>query len=239
MLLAAVETSTARSSVALATEDGVVASAALGRDRRHGEFVSPALRELLHHLGADVGDITGVVCGVGPGLYTGLRVGMVSAMTLGTTLAVPAVGLPGPAALAHRARHTDRDVAVVLDARRREVFLSLHPRGADGEHDLLVAPTVATGPEATAALVAHGRPLLLVGDGLHRLGPELDAVDTRVGGPDLQHPDAAHLALLAIPRFLAGATVDPQSLRPVYLRDADAAIPWDARSRMAGGAAPG
>lgn len=235
MLIVAVETSTARSSVALADEDGVVASAVLGRDRRHGEFVAPALQQCLAHLGAGVGDLTGVVTGTGPGLYTGLRVGMVSVMTLGTTLGLPAVGLPGPHALAHRARHTGRDVVVVLDARRREVFLGRYVDDGHGGRRLVDELVVTTGPAAADGLAALDRPLLLVGDGLHRLG-DLDHLDVVTGGDDLRQPEAGDLALLARARFLDGDTVDPQTLRPVYLRDADAAIPWDARSRMAGGA---
>ena len=93
MLLLAVETSTARSSVALATRDGVLAAAELGRDRRHGEFVSPAIAELLHHAGATVGDLTHVAAGIGPGLYTGLRVGLVTAATIAATRDLPCVAV--------------------------------------------------------------------------------------------------------------------------------------------------
>lgn len=234
MLIAAVETSTARSSVALAGPDGVLASSALARDRRHGEFVVPALHQLLGHLGARVGDLTGVVAGTGPGLYTGLRVGLVTVATLGATLGLPAVGLPGPDALAHRARHAGRDVAVVLDARRREVYWGRYEATPEGGRRLVDPLRVGTGDEAAADLAAPGRPLLLVGDGLHRLA-ELGDLDVVHGGSDLAQPDACDLALLALPRFAAGDTVDPASLRPVYLRDADAKIPWDGRSRVRGG----
>jgi hypothetical protein len=44
MLVLGLETSTARSSVALVEDDRVVASASLGVPRRHGEFVAPAIR---------------------------------------------------------------------------------------------------------------------------------------------------------------------------------------------------
>lgn len=239
MLLACVETSTARSSVALVGDDEVLAAASLGRDRRHGEFVAPALQQCLAHLGAGVGDLTGVVAGTGPGLYTGLRVGLVTAATLAATLDLPALGVPGPDALAHRARHGDRDVVVVLDARRREVFHARYAATPEGGRRRVGELAVADGATAAAALAAHGGPVLLVGDGLHRLDGHLDGLDVVRGGDDLRHPEAADLGLLARPRFLAGDTVAPDQLRPLYLRDADAAIPWDARSRLAGGAGGG
>lgn len=244
MLLLAVETSTARSSVALATGDGVLAAAELGRDRRHGEFVSPAIAELLHHAGVTIGDLTHVAAGIGPGLYTGLRVGLVTAATIAATRDLPCVAVAGPDALAHRVRHTDRRIAVALDARRREVYLAEYEPGPDGAErggDL----GVGTPEEAARALADDLRPLLLVGDGagpvaehLSRLSQEagVDA-DVELGGPDTAQPTAADLALVALGSVAAGDTGGTELLRPLYLREADARIGWEERGRLRGGAA--
>lgn len=238
MLLLAVETSTARSSVALATEDGVQAASELGRDRRHGEFVAPAIAELLHHLGAEVGDLTAVAAGTGPGLYTGLRVGLVTAATIAGTRALPCVGITGPDALAHRVRHTDRSIAVALDARRKEVYLATYEPGADGA---TVAREVAVGTpaEAAEALAVDGGRVLLVGDGagpvVDALAGREDAPDVALGGPDTAQPTAADLALLGVAAVRAGAVGGVEVLRPLYLRDADARIGWDQRGRLRGG----
>lgn len=244
MLLLAVETSTARSSVALATQDGVLAAAELGRDRRHGEFVSPAIAELLHHTGATVGDLTHVAAGIGPGLYTGLRVGLVTAATIAATRDLPCVAVAGPDALAHRVRHTDRRIAVALDARRGEVYLAEYEPGPDGAErggDL----AVGTPEEAARALGDDLRPLLLVGDGAGPVAEHLSrlaqaaGVDAGIelGGPDTAQPTAADLALVALDRVAAGDTGGTELLRPLYLREADARIGWEERGRLRGGAA--
>lgn len=253
MLLLAVETSTARSSVALATPDGVLAAAELGRDRRHGEFASPAIAELLHHAGCAVGDLTHVAAGTGPGLYTGLRVGLVTAATIAATHDLPCVAVPGPDALAHRVRHTDRHVAVVLDARRKEVYLGEYDTcdgGVERRGDL----AVGTPEEAARALADDLGPLLLVGDGTEVVAAHLRELaaasghdlDLRTGGLDTDQPTAADLALVALQR-LDGAGHDgglegtggiggPEVLRPLYLREADARIGWEERGRLHGGA---
>lgn len=245
MLLLAVETSTARSSVALATEDGVLAAAELGRDRRHGEFVSPAIAELLHHAGRVIGDVTHVAAGIGPGLYTGLRVGLVSAATVAATHGLPCVGVAGPDAIAHRVRHSGRRIAVALDARRKEVYLAQYepgPGGAQRTGEL----AVGTPEEAAAALAGDRRPLLLVGDGaapVAALLEEHDGADPDVqrGGPDTAQPTAGDLALLAVRAVAgdatAGAVGGPEVLRPLYLREADARIGWEERGRLRGGGA--
>jgi tRNA threonylcarbamoyladenosine biosynthesis protein TsaB len=246
MLLLAVETSTARSSVALATPDGVLAAAELGRDRRHGEFVSPAIAQLLHHAGRAVGDLTHVAAGTGPGLYTGLRVGLVTAATIAATHDLPCVAVPGPDALAHRVRHTDRRVAVVLDARRKEVYLGRYDTG-DGTARRRGELAVGT-PEEAAGAIGDGDPLLLVGDGtavvaehLRRAAEEGGRpLDLRTAGPDTGQPTAADLALVALQRLERGEEGDgiggPQVLRPLYLREADARIGWEERGRLHGGA---
>ena len=241
MLLLAIETSTARSSVALATPDGVLAAAELGRDRRHGEFVTPAIAELLHHAGCAIADLTHVAAGTGPGLYTGLRVGLVTAATIAAARDLPCVAVPGPDAIAHRVRHSGRRIAVALDARRREVYLGEYTPGTAGATrtgDL----AVGTPQEAAEVLAADPAPLLLVGDGsevvaaaLATVAPDLDVAR---GGTDTDQPVAADLALLAVAAVAAGDGVGgPELLRPLYLREADARIGWDERGRLRGGAA--
>lgn len=252
MLLLAIETSTARSSVALATPDGVLAAAELGRDRRHGEFVSPAIAELLHHAGVGVADLTHVAAGIGPGLYTGLRVGLVTAATIAATRGLPCIAVAGPDALAHRVRHTERRIAVTLDARRKEVYLGTYEPGVDGA-TRTAELAVGTPAEAAAALAADDRPLLLVGDGADAVHEHLTALtaltalteraelterlDVAMGGQDTAQPTAADLALVARARVADGDTGGPEVLRPLYLREADARIGWEERGRLHGGAA--
>ncbi|MEX2328312.1 MAG: tRNA (adenosine(37)-N6)-threonylcarbamoyltransferase complex dimerization subunit type 1 TsaB, partial [Nitriliruptoraceae bacterium] len=85
MLILGLETSTSRSSVALVDGDRVVASASLGVDRRHGEFVAPAIDFCLRQAGMSADRITGVAVGTGPGLFTGLRVGIATAQAIAGT----------------------------------------------------------------------------------------------------------------------------------------------------------
>lgn len=244
-MLLAIETSTARSSVALAEPGGtVLAAAELGRDRRHGEFVAPAVAELLHHLGATIGDVSVVAAGTGPGLYTGLRVGLVTAATIAATHQLPCVGVVGPDALAHALRHASRDVVVALDARRRELYVAAY-RPTDLAGAPVVEPlaplAVVTPRDAAARVAAADRPVLVAGDGTPALLASLDATEqvgpdhVRLAGPEHAQPTAAMLVPLAVAAVAAGDVGGPEVLRPRYLREADARIGWDARGRLRGG----
>ena len=238
MLVLGIETSTARSSVALVDTDRVVASASLGVARRHGEFLAPAIAFCLDQASIEVDRIHGVVVGIGPGLFTGLRVGIATAQSFAAARHLPVVGLSGLDVLAFRARYTRRAICAVVDARRGELFWAFYrpaPGGVQRETD----PVVGRIDQLTAEIQAHGGDVLVLGDGTLTERQQLLDTGAEVAGPELAWPDAADLAELAVPRFVREETIRPDELRPVYLREADARIGWQQHGGPAGGPAGG
>ncbi|MCC5950225.1 MAG: tRNA (adenosine(37)-N6)-threonylcarbamoyltransferase complex dimerization subunit type 1 TsaB [Nitriliruptoraceae bacterium] len=236
MLVLGIETSTARSSVALVEDDHILASAALGVPRRHGEFLAPAIRFCLDQAGVGIDRVAGVTVGVGPGLYTGLRVGIATAQAIAAARQLPTVGLCGLDVLAFSARYTERRICAALDARRGEVFWAFY-RPSPGGVQRLDDPRVGSVDDLAAEIDAHGHEVLVVGDAVLRYAERLSETDAQLAGPDLAWPDAADLAELALPRFHREETHPPEALRPMYLRQADAKIGWETRGRLQGGAA--
>jgi tRNA threonylcarbamoyladenosine biosynthesis protein TsaB len=235
MLVLGLETSTARSSVALVDHDRVVASASLGMARRHGEFVAPAIGFCLEQAGVDASRVTGVAVGLGPGLFTGLRVGIATAQAFAAARRLPVVGLTGLDVLAFRVRYSRRLICAAIDARRGELFWALY-RSSPGGVQRVGELTVGTAAQLAAELEATGEETLVVGDGALRYREELARVDVvELAGPDSAWPDAADLAELAVPRFVREDTQRPTDLQPIYLRQADARIGWETRGRLQGG----
>jgi len=237
VLILAVETSTPQSSVCLATEQGVVASATLGRGRAHAEFVAPALQFCLRHARVDIAAVSGVAVSLGPGLFTGMRVGIATAQALAHARQLPVVGVSTLDLLALRVRHARRLIASVVDARRGELFWGFYravPGGVQRTGDVRVgrAATLAAEVEALRTEV------LAVGDGALVARAELESVGVEVGSPSLAHPSAEALAELALPRFLREETQRAEDLRPVYVRRPDARIGWRNRGALVGGTIP-
>lgn len=235
VLILAIETSTPRSSVALVSQDGVVADAGLGVPRRHGEFLAPAIHFLLAQAGRSVDDVTGVAVGLGPGLYTGLRVGMATAITFASAKGLPAVGMSGLDVLAFQARHVRRRICATIDARRGELFWAIYdpaPGGVQRDRE----PRVGSPEVLAAELQGLGEPCLVLGDAASRYAKELDVHhDIELDPTSPGHPSAADLGTLAVPRFFREETERPAELRPIYLRTADARIGWEQRGRLRGG----
>lgn len=234
MLILAIETSTPRSSVCVADQDAVLASAGLGRAQRHGEFLAPAIEFCLRHAGFRPTDLAGVAVGLGPGLYTGLRVGIATARSIAAAHRLPVVGLSGLDVLAFQVRHARRLICASIDARRGEVFWAFYrsvPGGVQRATELRIGPPSKLAGE----IEASGEECLVVGDGGVRYADVLREVDAELAGIEMASPDAAHLAELAIPRFVREETKRQEELEPLYLRKADARIGWETRARLSGG----
>lgn len=236
MLILGIETSTPNSSVCLATEVGVEASASLGTRNSHGEFLAPAIRFCLDSAGLTMDNIAGVAVSLGPGLFTGMRVGIATAQTIAHARRLPVIGMNSLDLLAFPVRHARRLVCSVLDARRGELFWAFYraaPGGVQRTTEFRVGP-----PQKLAGEIEAVREeVVCVGDGALANATLLESTGAEVGSPSMASPQAAALAELALPRFLREDTQRPEELQPIYIRKADARINWQHRGALLGGTA--
>ena len=220
MLVLGLDTSSPAVSAALVDLDSgrAVAESVVVDGRHHGELLAVGVRAVL--AGAYRGDLRAVVIGLGPGPFTGLRVGLVTAAALADALDLPVYGVCSldatvPEGLADRAA----DVAVVADARRREVYWARYALGRRVE-----GPAVDRPAEVADHLRSLPTPPVLVGAGaaLYREAFEgLSVLD------EPQYPQADRLVGLAAKRIRAAEPSDP--LTPLYLRRPDAVAPGVAK----------
>jgi tRNA threonylcarbamoyladenosine biosynthesis protein TsaB len=237
MLVLGLETSTAQSSVCLATERGAVASASLARGQSHGEFLVPAVSFCLERAGVGVRDVNGVAVSLGPGLYTGMRVGIATAQMFAHARGLPVVGLASLDLVAFGVRHVRRLICSVLDARRGELFWAFYrsvPGGVQRTSEFRVGPPAKLAGE----IESNAEDVLAVGDGALAQRTLLESAGADVASPLFAYPSAAALCELALPRFIREETQRAEDLRPVYLRMADTRIGWAQRGALRGGKPP-
>ena len=91
-------------------------------------------------------DLSFVAVAKGPGGFTGTRVGVVAARTLAQQLEIPLFGVSTLAAIAASERTDDRDIAVMMPAKREAVFGGIYR--PDGKGDLQPMLTDGVMPEA-------------------------------------------------------------------------------------------
>ncbi|MGH2652917.1 MAG: tRNA (adenosine(37)-N6)-threonylcarbamoyltransferase complex dimerization subunit type 1 TsaB [Actinomycetota bacterium] len=234
MLVVAIETSTPQTTVALGTEQGVIASTLLSWHRGHSEIVTPALRQMLDWTELDLGHVGGIAVGLGPGLFTGLRVGVATARALAQVLGVPIVGVCSLDVLAFSARASRWRIGAVTDAKRGEVFSAFYrpvPGGVARDSEYTVGPP----GRLAAELEATGEETLLVGGGALLYRRQFEDVGTPLefGPMSTAFPLAVSLLELVLPRFHREETSRPEDVVPYYLRKSDAEINWARAARSA------
>jgi tRNA threonylcarbamoyladenosine biosynthesis protein TsaB len=216
----AIESATARGSVAIVGPDGVEAEVSALVPGRHLEWLAGAIGRALDDARASPEAIEGVAVSIGPGGFSSLRVGVATAAAWAHARRVPLVAVPTLEVLAAGAAPAVAPGGFVLaavDARRGEVCAALC--GAGGGPAPCGNEVLATPEALPARLGDPAGPVLVVGDALLRhaaallraLGP-----GARAAPEELWWPRAAVAGTLGRARLLRGERVDPVGLVPRY-----------------------
>ncbi len=228
MLVLGIETSTPQASVAIGSEQGVVASAMVSRGASYNEFLLPAIRFCLDEAGLDYRNLGGVAVSLGPGLFTGMRVGVATAKALAQALSVPICGMPSLDLVAYEVRYSPKTICVALDARRGEVFTAFYRTSPGGIQRM--SPYGIEKPEQLAiGLGSRIEDVLLVGNGAllyKEIFEDLGSV-VELGTMSHAFPNAHALVELTVPRMFREDFDSLYDLKPLYLRQSAKRIQWE------------
>jgi len=219
MLILALDTATDKGSLALLEEDRLLGEYSLESPGTYLTRVLPGVEALLQGTGRRLEEVQAIGVSAGPGNFTGLRIGLATAKALAWALECPLVPVPTMEVLAAQFPFQPHPLAVLLDAKRGEVFFGLYLCPED-------RPRLVAGPERLAVAALPERlqpPLTLTGPGLNAYGRVLTETlprDLAWAPPQMRHPRAETLARLARLRLAEGLTARPAQLVPTYLRPA-------------------
>ena len=227
MLVLGIETSTPQTSVAIGSEQGVIASALVSRGASHNEFLLPAVRFCLEQVGLGFRNLGGIAVSLGPGLYTGMRVGVATAKALAQSLSIPIVGMASLDLLAYEVRYSSKGICAVLDARRSEVFTAFY-RASPGGIQRMSPYRVEKPDQLAVGIASRPEEVLMIGDGalayqdiFEEIGPVVE-----VGTMSHAFPNARALVELALPRMYREDFDSLYALKPLYLRRSAKRIQW-------------
>lgn len=242
MVVLAIDSSHPEGSVCVASGSKPLKTARFGRDSSHLVEIGRRVDGLLAARGLMPSDISRVALVSGPGSFTGLRIGMsfakglvaaldVDLVTVGTLelLAMPLL-FPDPPSAGVAGRLGDEAVAVMVDARKSEVYAAVFRRAVGTSPagpprlEALVAPC-AESPERFVNRARQFAPLY-VGSGAQRYR---ETVVKLVGAGGRFAPEAASLPSTQYLAGIAGelTPLDHEavlSLEPRYIRASDAIL---------------
>ncbi len=221
----AIETSGRKGSIAVVEQGVVVDEREFEHGLHHAAQVLPIIDQMTRARGWQPGDIEQVYISQGPGSFTGLRIGITLVKTLALATGVKIVAVPTMRVLVANAPEEARQVIIVLDAKRGQIFTARFKRGAG----VWIEAEAARIDTLAAMLDRAGRPVHLLGEGLPFHLSSLVAGDAGVilTEDSRWRAKASVVAGLGMEMARAGQFADPLTLSPLYLRKPEALEKWE------------
>jgi tRNA threonylcarbamoyladenosine biosynthesis protein TsaB len=210
----ALETSGRQGSVALVEDGRTIAHEQFPHGLQHAAKILVVIDSLCRAVGWLPHDLREVYVSIGPGSFTGLRVGVTLAKTLAMATGAKIIAVPSVRVLAHNAPAEAKEVIVVLDAKRGQIFTARFGRNAAEwiEQEPAHVDTLA------AMLGRARRPVHLLGEGLPYHDKFVAEPGIIVTPPELWRARAEIVAELGYAIARRGEFADPLRITPLYVR---------------------
>lgn len=217
MIVLAIESSAIAASVALQSDDRLLAELTLNRGNTHSENLLPMVETLLTRTGLSVDDVDLFAVSAGPGSFTGVRIGVATVKGLAFGKGKPCAGVSTLESLAENlAFLSDGLICPVMNARRNQVYTALFR----GKSRILPDQAISVA-ELEELLAPYSEPVWFVGDGYELVTSQIKHVYHPL--PErLRLQSAASVAAVALRYAKEGNVTDDAHLFPVYLRPSQA-----------------
>lgn len=231
MNLLAFETSGRAASVAVMKEGRIVGEMTSSTRLNHSEKLMPMIHSVLEQSEMAIGDVEALAVSAGPGSFTGVRIGISTAKGLGQALEIPVATVSSLKVLACNLPYADLLVCPLMDARRNQVYSGVYR----WEGPKLVTVLEEDAYDLNELLFVLGKkegPTVFTGEDAVRFEGvirEILGENGLMAMPQTAYPRAASVAVLGLREFEAGRAGDAFSIRPHYLRQAEAERQYQAR----------
>jgi tRNA threonylcarbamoyladenosine biosynthesis protein TsaB len=210
-----IETSTEVCSVCLSAQKLILSERSVSDPNVHSSILSTLIKEALSEANLKIHDLNAVAVSKGPGSYTGLRVGASVAKGICYALNCPLIEvntLQALASSAYRELKTNGFYIPMIDARRKEVYLSIFKNN----QELKAPAAVVLEPEYFKELKKEKLPFIITGNGAGKaweiLHKELELI---------HFPASCHARAIAALAFIAMQKNDFTNIAqfsPFYLK---------------------
>ncbi len=220
MRILALDSSGLVASVAIASEDALLAEYTVNFKKTHSQTLLPMLDEIVRMVDLDLSEVDAIAITSGPGSFTGLRIGSATAKGLGLALDKPIISVPTVDSLAYNLYGTNRMICPIMDARRDQVYTGLYEFINDKL--VVISPQKAVGiDEIIEEIDSIGRDVIFLGDGvpIHR---DRISENIKVGfsfAPlHMNRQRAGAVAALGLEYYKENRVETAAEHQPVYLR---------------------
>ena len=221
MKVIAIDSSGLVASVAIATEDALIAEYTVNFKKTHSQTLLPMLDEIVKMTELNLKEIDAIAVACGPGSFTGLRIGSASAKGLGFALDKPIIPVPTVDALSMNMWGSSSVICPIMDARRGEVYTGLYEFDSNGEHVVIKEQFAEKIENVVEELNGMGREVVFLGDGVpvyEQIIRDTIKVPFSFAPAFMSRQRAGALACLAIKLMKEGKCEAAGEHSPIYLR---------------------
>jgi len=220
MKILALDSSGLVASVAVVSEDQLLAEYTINHKKTHSQTLLPMLDEIVKMIELDIKDIDAIAVAAGPGSFTGLRIGSSTAKGLGMALDKPIIPVPTVDGLAFNLYGTDKLICPIMDARRNQVYTGLY-EFKDTEFVTVESQQAIGIDEIAEKINKIGRAVIFLGDGVEVYQEQLKTlmkVSYSFAPLHLSKQRAGAIGALGVINFKKGLAEDADLHQPTYLR---------------------
>jgi tRNA threonylcarbamoyladenosine biosynthesis protein TsaB len=226
MYILGIESSTKTGSVAIVSDDAVIAQYSLNIEVTHSERLMSTVDRVLTDTGMTLSQIDGYAVAIGPGSFTGLRIGLATVKGLALATGKPVAAIPTLKALAWNLPYAAYPVCPLLDARKKEVYAALYASNGTELKQLLPEQVIALSQLADTIQ----EQTIFTGEGAHLFRKEIVQFfgERALFAPrSAILPSAAAVAEIGLDMIKKNEQADPESLAPMYIRRPEAEVAWE------------
>lgn len=220
MKLLAIDSSGLVGSVAVVTEDNMIAEYTINHKKTHSQTLMPMIDQVLGLIELDLNDIDAIAVAAGPGSFTGLRIGASTAKGLGLALNKPIIGIPTVEGLGYNLYHVKELICPIMDARRNQVYTGVY-QFVNGEYKTMIEQMACEIDEIANELNRMNEPVIFLGDGVEVYKSKLETlmkVPYSFAPSHMSKQRAGAVGALACIYYKNGQTVSAEEFEPIYLR---------------------
>ncbi|MBP1548526.1 MAG: tRNA (adenosine(37)-N6)-threonylcarbamoyltransferase complex dimerization subunit type 1 TsaB [Oscillospiraceae bacterium] len=171
MTLLGIDTSGKTASVALCTENKVLAQTTVYTSLTHSQVILPICNDVLKNAGVELSDVDGIAVAMGPGSYTGLRIGISAVKAICFAQNKPCIGISTLEGLANNVSLHKGIICAVMAARLDLVYCAVFE--SDGcKVERLTEDEIMSLSDLNEILEQYEGAIALVGDAADKLEGE-------------------------------------------------------------------
>ncbi len=230
MIVLGIDTSSDVASVAVVSDDKLIAEYTLNFKKTHSERLMPMIDAMLSDCGVELSAVDAFAVSIGPGSFTGLRIGIATAKGLAQACNKPVIPVGTLEGMAYNLPMCEHLIVPIMDARRQQVYTATYIWDEDGFRE--VEEPRAVSIDECISDCGNFVEVVFVGDGvpvykdyiLDKMG---DKAKFAPAGNNLQR--AASVAALAIANADRAKTC--HEIVPVYIRKSQAEREYDEKHK--------